>query len=156
MGLNISGLLIKQKIADIKQLEELLGSSLEFMEEVGFEEAASGMRESGTIDVLQTDTGTLVLTEMGDLFMLDDFGTDVIQFIISDVSGTYYFEKYSGGQLVRKLITTEGEIAEEFGEGIVSENDDFEEKVMEYADSYLQNDFSKKLEEMKFSRYTIS
>ena len=70
--------------------------------------------------------------------------------ILNDVD---YFEKYSNGELVRKLILTEGEIAEDYGEGEITEDDDFTDKIWEFAETYLQNDFIDNMFEFTFKRY---
>jgi len=73
----------------------------------------------------------------------------------SDVSDTYYFEKYLGGQLVRKHITSQGETVEDIGEGILNEEDDLMDQVWDFANEYLQNDFTENMFDLKFKRYKL-
>lgn len=124
MGFNIAGLIINENIGSEQELESLLNHKLEFVDEVSFEEATRSDREEFTIDVLQTDHGTLIIMEMGQIYDLSKFEREVVQFIISDVSDTYYFEKYIDGKLVRKNINTQGYVAEDYGKGIVSDDED--------------------------------
>lgn len=125
------------------------------MDDVDFEEATSSFKDGNAIDVLESESGTLVLLPLGQLYDLTTFpkGSEVIQFMISDVSDTYYFEKYSKGETVRKLILTEGEIAEDSGEGEITEDDDFTDKIWEFAEAYLQNDFMDNMFGFTFNRY---
>jgi hypothetical protein len=157
MGYNIAGLLINKKIEGIEELKQLLDAKLSSIEEVDFEEATASDREEGMIDVLTTESGTLLFMELGQMYDLSAFpkDADVIQFMISDVSDTYYFEKYSGGEPVRKYITSQGDTAEDSGEGFINEDDELEEKIWEYADAYLQNDFMNNMFSMKFKRYEV-
>jgi hypothetical protein len=128
---------------------------IKFLKEVDFEDATSSFKDENTVDILQTETGTLLITEVGQMYDLDDSLHDSIQFMVSDISDTYYFEKFSKGQLVRKFITTQGETAEDVGEGHISEEDDLMEKVWEYIDTHLQNDFTNTMQDQTFKRYEL-
>ncbi len=75
--------------------------------------------------------------------------------MVSDVSDTYYFEKYSKGKLQRKYITSQGAIAEDEGEGFVSEDDDLMDKIWEFTDDYLKNNFIENMFDIKFKQYKI-
>ncbi len=154
MGFNIAGLIVNKKISDT-EIETLVESKIRFLNEVDYENAISGFRDENTIDVLQTETGTFLITELGQMYDLSGFSHDIIQFMISDVSDTYYFEKFANGQLVRKYITSQGEIAENIGDGFISEDDDLMDKILEFTDEYLQNDFSNNTETIKFKRYEL-
>lgn len=154
MGFNIAGLLINKKL-DQEKLEAALETKLTLLDDVDFEEATSSSKDENAIDVLESESGTLVLLPLGQLYDSTTFptGSEVIQFMVSDVSDTYYFEKYSNGELVRKLILTEGEIAEDYGEAEITEEDDFTDKIWEFSDAYLQNDFIDNMLEFTFKRY---
>jgi hypothetical protein len=155
MGFNIAGLIIKQKFDNEQELESLLENKLSFSKEVDFEEATSSFRDENTIDILQTNHGTFVIMELGQIYDLTNIQSEVVQFMVSDVSDTYYFEKYSNGKLDRKFINSQGEIAEDFGEGFVNEDDDLMDKVWEFADDYLQNNFTENMFDLKFKRYEV-
>jgi len=155
MGFNIAGLIINKDIGSEQELESLLNHKLEFVDEVSFEEATRSDREEFTIDVLQTDHGTLIVMEMGQIYDLAKFQDEVVQFIISDVSDTYYFEKYTDGKLVRKNINSQGYVAEDYGQGIVSDDEDLIDTVWEIADEYLQNNFTQNMVDMSFKRYEV-
>lgn len=92
MGYNLAGLLIKNKYSQQK-IEELIESEIEFIEVVDFENAISSSHDENSIDILQTETGTLIITELGQIYDISNTKNNVIQFMISDVSDTYYFEK---------------------------------------------------------------
>ena len=155
MGLNIAGLIIKEKVALTEGLESILASKLTFTTEVDFDDAASSFKERFT-DVIQNEIGTLVLTTFGELYDLSTCKADCIQFMISDVSATYYVEQYSGGNLIRKFIISEGEIAEDIGEGLVGEDDDISDKVWDWIDEYLAlNGNLDSLYEGSFKRYEM-
>jgi len=154
MGFNIAGIIVNKKISDT-DIETLLKLKIKFLKEVDFEDATSSFKDENTVDILQTETGTLLITELGQMYDLDDSLHDSIQFMVSDISDTYYFEKFSKGQLVRKFITTQGETAEDVGEGHISEEDDLMEKVWEYIDTYLQNDFTNTMQDQTFKRYEL-
>ena len=102
MGFNIAGLILKQKLDSKQDLENLLSNELEFLKEVDFEAATSSFRDENTIDVLGTENGTFVIIELGKLYDITNIKAEVIQFMISDLSDTYYFEKYNHGNLDRK------------------------------------------------------
>jgi len=154
MGYNLAGLLIKKKYNE-QEIEILIENKIEFLKVVDFEKATSSSRDENTIDVLQTEAGTLIITELGQAYDLSNSSEDIIQFIISDVSDTYYFEKYLNKTLVRKYITSQGEIAEDTGQGYLSDEDEFVEKIWEYIDVYLQIDFNENMFSIKFKRYKL-
>ena len=120
-----------------------------------FDEATSSFRDENTIDILQTDHGTLVIMELGQIYDLTNIKVEVVQFMVSDVSDTYYFEKYSNGKLDRKYINSQGEVAEDIGEGFVNEDDDLMDKIWEFTDDYLQNNFTENMFDLKFKRYEV-
>lgn len=155
MGFNIAGLIFKKNISSEKELESLLDIKLEYKTNVGFEDATSSSRAENTIDVLQTEHGALVIMSLGEIYDLTAIEHDVVQFMVSDVSDTYYFEKYSEGKLDRKYISSIGEIIEDEGEGIVSDGDDLMDIVWEIANDYLNNNFSEIMCDLDFKRYEI-
>lgn len=152
MGYNITGLLIKGK-TDQKIIEDIIGDKITFSGEIDFEGATSGFRENKTIDILQTQTGTLIFTEFGTLYDISKFDWEIMQFIISDISDTYYFEKYLSGKLERKYIHSQGEISEDVGNGIISEGEDLEEVIWQQAGEFLQKNFTATMFDLKFKRY---
>lgn len=152
MGYNITGLLIKGK-TDQRIIEGLVGQKISFSEESDFDDATGGFREDRTIDMLQTQTGSHILTEFGTLYDISKFDGEIIQFIISDVSDTYYFEKYFNGKLERKYIYSQGDISEDEGNGIISEGEDLEEVIWQQAGEFLQNNFTATMFDLKFNRY---
>jgi len=152
MGYNIAGLLIKGK-TDQKIIEDLTGQKISFSEESDFEGATGSFREDNTIDILQTQTGSLIFTEFGTLYDISGFDGEIIQFIISDISDTYYFEKYLSGTLQRKYIYSQGEISEDEGSGIINEGEDLEEVIWQQAGEFLQNNFTATMFDLKFKRY---
>jgi hypothetical protein len=154
MGFNVAGLMIRKKV-DQSEIEKLLSNKISFVEDVDFEGATSEAKDDNAIDVLQSESGTLLITTLGSIFDLSDTSDDIIQFMISEVSDTYYFEHYNSGQLIRKFIYSQGEIAEDTGEGEVSEKDDLADKVWELAGNYLQNDFAENMFDHKFRRYQL-
>ena len=155
MGFNIAGLIIKNKFENKQGIETILNSKLKYSTDIGFEKAASAFREENTIDILETEYGTLIFMELGQIYDLTNTSNEIIQFMVSDVSDTYYFEKYLEGNLQRKLITSQGEIAEDVGEGFVSEEDDLVDKIWEFTDDYLKNNFSENMFDLKFKQYQV-
>ncbi|MEL0650034.1 hypothetical protein V6246_01285 [Algibacter sp. TI.3.09] len=155
MGFNIAGLLIENKI-EKQEIEKILECKITFLREVDFEEASSSYRDDDeSIDILQTETGTLIITELGQVYDISIFDGKIIQFMISDVSDTYYFEKYINGNLERKYINSQGEIAENEGVGIIEEGNDMMDLIWELANNYLQNNFAENMFEKKLKRYKI-
>lgn len=154
MGFNITGLLVKNVTAET-QIENLLGCRITLIGEVGFEDATSSFREGNTIDVLQTSSGTLIIMELGQIYDISHSRDEVVQFIISDVSDTYYFEKYENGKLVRKYIYSQGEVVEDYGIGVIQENDDMMDIIWELTENFLQNNFLADMSEARFNRYKI-
>lgn len=152
MGYNIAGLLIKGK-TDQRIIEGLIGQKISFSEELDFEDATGSFREDSTIDMLQTQTGSLILTEFGTLYDISNFDGEIVQFLISDISDTYYFEKYLSGKLERKYIFSQGEISEDEGNGIINEGEDLEEVIWQQAGEFLQNNFAAMMFDLKFKRY---
>ncbi len=154
MGYNIAGLLIKGQ-CDQTAVENLIGSKISFSEETNFEDATASFREDKTIDILQTETGTLIFTEFGTLYDIADFDGEIIQFIISDISDTYYFEKYSSGTPERKYICSQGEISEDEGSGIIQEGEDPEEVIWQQTADFLQNNFTETMFDLTFKRFHL-
>ncbi|WP_299249174.1 hypothetical protein [uncultured Cytophaga sp.] len=155
MGFNIAGLIFKNDVGNEKELERLLNIKLEYKSTVNFEDATSSSRDENTIDVLHTAHGALVIMTLGEIFDISTIQNEVVQFMVSDVSDTYYFEKYSEGKLDRKYISSMGEVIEDVGDGIVNEENDLMEIVWEIADDYLQNNFSDNMFDLNFKRYEI-
>ncbi|QCW98866.1 hypothetical protein FGM00_01545 [Aggregatimonas sangjinii] len=154
MEFNIAGILIKRKPVETS-LESILGNKLTFCREIDFEEATSSYRDENTVDILQTQTGTLIITELGQVYDISNFDGEIIQFMISDISDTYYFEKYINGNLDRKYIYSQGEIPENKGKGIIKEDEDMMDLIWELTDVYLQNNFLKTMFEKRFKRYKL-
>jgi hypothetical protein len=153
MGFNITGILVKKKFDNEQEIETFLEKKIEFSKDVDFDEATSSFRDKNTVDILQTENGGFIITGLGELYNLVKTENEVIQFMVSDVSDTYYFEKYSAGQLVRKYISSQGETIENIGEGFINENEDLIENIWAFADEYLKNDFTKNMFHLKFKRY---
>ena len=126
MGYNITGIICSEKIDTVEGFEKLLGINLKNLnEEVSFENALNSFKKENCIDTFYTEKGTFILPDFGKQY---DFTKNlniehIIQFIVSDVSNTYYFEKLLNAKLVRKLITSDGEIHENYGSGIIEEED---------------------------------
>lgn len=154
MGFNLAGLLIKSLTSEA-EIENILDCEITFLSEIDFEEATSNFRDENSIDVLQSPTGTLIIKELGQLYDLSKFDNEIVQFIISDISDTYYFEKYKNEKLERKYIYSQGKIEEDNGHGIIKENEDMIDVIWNLTDNFLQNNFLKKMFELKFKRYKI-
>lgn len=152
MGWNVAGLLINRKI-DEQEICHLIGNKITYSDEVGFEEATSSFRDENAIDVLQSEKGTLMFIEMGDQPDISKFKGEIILFIVSETSDTYYFEKYTNGHLDRKYIYSQGEVFEDEGEGIITEDNDIAGLIWELTDKYLQNNFQEMMFDHKFKRY---
>lgn len=125
------------------------------MNNVNTEEAFSTFRPQNTVDILQTATGTLIIMELGNIYDISTFEGEIIQFMISDVSDTYYFEKYNHTNLDRKYIYSQGEIAENEGNGIINQQDDMTDIIWELSNDFLQNNFVENMFNFTFKRYKI-
>lgn len=138
MGFNVSGLIVKPRI-DEKLLEHHLGEKLNYINVVGIEEATSGLKNEGTVDVYYGDKATLVFTAVGTMYDLNDFleHGEVVQFIVSETSDTYYFEKFLVGELERKYIVSQGTIQENVGDGVIDEKEDIVDQIWDIASDYL-------------------
>ncbi|MCD5969582.1 hypothetical protein, partial [Riemerella anatipestifer] len=68
MGFNIAGLIIKQKLDKEQEIENLLENKLTYLQDVDFEEATSSFRDENTVDILQTENGTLIIMELGQIY----------------------------------------------------------------------------------------
>ncbi|WP_072921757.1 hypothetical protein [Chryseobacterium sp. OV279] len=154
MGFNFTGILINSH-ADEQKLKSLFDTEIVFLKEVDFEEATDSFRDENTVDMVQTETGTLIITGLGQIYDISDFDGEIIQFMISDISDTYYFEKYKDKVLERKYIYSQGEIAEDEGSGIIKHDEDFTNQIWELADQYLQNNFKTNMFDQQFKRYQV-
>ncbi|SFN13259.1 hypothetical protein SAMN05421594_1236 [Chryseobacterium oleae] len=154
MGFNCTGILINSK-ADEQIMKTLFDSEIAYLKEVNFEEATDNFRDENTVDMVQTETGTLIITGLGQIYDISDFDGEIIQFMISDISDTYYFEKYKDKVLERKYIYSQGEIAEDEGSGIIRQDEDFTDQIWELADRYLQNNFKTNMFDQQFKRYKV-
>ncbi|WP_223606213.1 hypothetical protein [Chryseobacterium sp. OSA05B] len=154
MGFNFTGILINSH-ADEQKIKSLFDAEIAYIKEVDFDESTDSFRDENTVDMVQTETGTLMITGLGQIYDISDFDGEIIQFMISDVSDTYYFEKYKDKVLVRKYIYSQGEITEDEGNGIIKENEDFTDQIWELADRYLQNNFKTNLFDQQFKRYQL-
>lgn len=137
MGYNIAGLVIKGTPSQ-ETLEALLGDKYVFEKEIDFEEASSSQRPKERLDVLQTGSGVFLLFDLLDGIHPPPADLEIIHFIISDVSDTYYLDKYEQGELVSHLVISEGEIAEESGKAIFNPEEDLEDFVFDQAAKYLE------------------
>lgn len=154
MGYNIAGLIFNTKLTK-DDLEAFLDTKTEYLKEVSLEEATESGRDENTIDILESETGMLVIMELGEMYDLSISTNQAIQFMVSDTSDTYYFEKYSNGELVRKYITTQGEIAEDIGDGIIDTEKDLIDEVWTIANDYLKIDIILNLFSIKLKRYKL-
>lgn len=137
MGYNIAGLVIKGTPSQ-ETLEALLGDKYVFEKEIDFEEASSSQRPKERLDILQTGSGVFLLFDLMDGIHPPPSDLEIIHFIISDVSDTYYLDKYEQGELVSHLVISEGEIAEESGKAIFNPEEDLEDFVFDQAAKYLE------------------
>lgn len=153
MGYNITGLLIKGQI-DETQIENFLETKITYVKDVDFEDATSEDRDENTIDILRTDSGALILSGLGMMYDLSGFDGEIIQFMISDISDTYYFEKCTRGDLNRKYIFSQGDLVENEGDGF-NEKDDFTDQIWAIADQYLEKDFAANMDDQQFKRYQL-
>lgn len=148
MGLNIAAIIAKEKMSE-QEISQLLGVSLSSSQEVGFEEAVSEYHPEKGISILQSEKGSLLFVPMEE-YNLSAHKGEIVNMIIGDASDTYYFEKFLGGNSVRKFIYSQGEIYEDEGEGIVDENTDFTDLFFEICEEYLQ---TSDLENYSFKHY---
>lgn len=139
MGFNIAGILTSNQLDKKEKLETLLETKLQYTQDIDGE-TATLTKNSAEFDVYTNNKGSIVFFEMGEIYDFSNTKGECIQFMISDVSDTYYFEKYKDGQLVRKLIVSQGEIAEDEGEGVIDKDDDFMDKVLELSNKLLEVD----------------
>ncbi|RQO75585.1 hypothetical protein DBR43_09620 [Pedobacter sp. KBW06] len=137
------------------EIEVILRNEITFLKEVTFEDATNSSRDENTIDIFHGEKGTFVITEPGQLYEVEDFNNEVIQFVIAEVSDVYFFEKYSGGKLVRRYINLQGSMEENFGEGIISGDKDLMDRVWSFVDEYLQIGAGGDIFGLKFRRYEL-
>ncbi len=154
MGYNIAGLIFNTKLTK-EDLEAFLDAKTEYINEISLEEATESGRDENTIDILESETGMLVIMELGEMYDLSISTKEAIQFMVSDTSDTYYFEKYSNGELIRKYITTQGEIAEDIGDGIIDTEKDLIDEVWTITNDYLKIDIILNLFSIKLKRYKL-
>ena len=155
MGFNFSGIVIKKVFQSEEELGRCVESKVRYLEEVGFEEALTSFKEEAVVDVYQSKKGALLLPVFGRLSDLRIFAAEAVQFILSDVSDTFYFEKYASGQLVQKFIMSDGELIQNTGNYTTDEDEDWSEKIWQLADEYVLKDFSQHLPNLKFGRYEL-
>lgn len=136
MGYNIAGILTDTKLNNQEDLKKVFQTTLKYTEDVD-SESATISKHSSEYDVYTNNKGSLVLFQLGELYEFSNTKGVFIQFMISDVSDTYYFEKYNNGKLERKLIVSQGEVAEDEGSGIIDEDDDFMDIVLELSNELL-------------------
>lgn len=153
MGYNIAGLLMKGHVDQI-QIETVLEQKIVFLADTDFEDATGSLRDK-TVDLLQTSKGLLLLTELAVMYDISEFDGEIIQFMISDVSETYYFEKYTQGNLDRKYISSQGGVIENQGSGIINADDEMIEVIWKLTGDFLQNNFTENRFDFKFKRYRL-
>ena len=154
MGLNITGYATNFAINTKEELEQIIGCRLSSLENESqaYQDATSNFRDDNRIYLYSSEQGSIVLPNFGQLIQNIPNSGELIQFIISDVSDTHYLEVFHNGELKRKFITTEGEIAEDIGKGFVEENDYIPDKVWEYIEETIRvNDII----DLEFKRYSI-
>ena len=151
MGYNIAGLVIKGTPTQ-ETLEALLGDKYVFEKEIDFEEASSSQRPKERLDVLQTGSGVFLLFDLMDGIHPPAADLEIIHFIISDVSDTYYLDKYEQGELVSHMVISEGEIVEESGEAIFDPEEDLEDFVFDKVAQYLQLSEGENIWDATFNR----
>lgn len=151
MGYNVAGIITTTKIENEAGINSLLGTNASLVGNVDFDEATSMEKEPGVADVFAGEGGSVIFTFMTDIYDLSETTGEVMQFIISDVSDTYYFEKYNDGELVRKLIVSQGEIHEDEGE----DEDINEDTVSDFIWEYIENVINEDIYDCTFVRYTV-
>ena len=139
MGFNLTGIATNFPLESREEIEQNLGFSIEKLESenTSLEEASANHKQEDTLFVLSNSKGALVFPDFGGLIDQPPNKGEMIQFVISDVSDTYYFEKFKDGVRERKLVMGDGEVFESEGEGVISEEDETYDKAWEYIESFL-------------------
>lgn len=154
MGYNITGYATNFAVDTKEELEYITGCKLSNLEDESkaYEDAIYSFRDDDKIYVYSSERGAIILPNFGQLIQNPPSSGELIQFIISDVSDTYYFESFKDGALTRKLITTEGEIVEDVGKGFVHEGDYLLDKVWAYLEKTIGVD---DMMGLNFKKYAI-
>jgi len=141
MGLNTNMILTTASLKSQAEIEAYLGIDITYTmtEEASLEDGLTSFKSANDLYAYTNEKGTILLPDF--YYLLDDNtipkqGT-VLQVMISDVSSTYYGVVYKNGELVQKLILTEGEIAEEEGSGYFSEEVEYYEKFWQVAEALI-------------------
>jgi len=157
MGFNTGGLITKGQFNNLETLEACLETRLERTElQTNFNTASKNHKEGNCIDILTTDKGTLIFPNFGTLYNLKNFLQQefVVQFLISDVSNTYYFEAYSKGKLLQKWIIADEEIAEDVGESLIDKKAYLLDEIWRLAEAFTGLN-SEEIFEASFEQYKI-
>ena len=120
--------------------------------EIDFEEASSSQRPKERLDILQTGSGVFLLFNLMDGIHPPPADLEIIHFIISDVSDTYYLDKYEHGELVSHMVISEGEIVEESGKAIFNPEEDLEDFIFDKVAQYLELSESENIWDATFKR----
>lgn len=107
METHIEGILIKNSNAEslIGLLEKTSNISLINVTQIDFSEALNRQLGSGYIDVLSTERGNLILWDVKPSpsnFEELSIGTEVLEFILSESTGSFLFTKYKNGAFICK------------------------------------------------------
>ncbi|MEM7658158.1 MAG: hypothetical protein AAF399_18675 [Bacteroidota bacterium] len=117
-----------------------------------YETATVNFRKDNNIYLYSSERGSIVLPNFGQLAQHIPPAGDFIQFIVSDASDTQYVERYHNGEVSRKFISTDGEVAEDVGEGFL-EADDY---VLDVIWNYLEKTLGiHDMTDLPFDRYVL-
>lgn len=153
--LNISGCIAKKAITSQDDLEELFGTTLEYLGDISFAQATDLERNENTIDVYSNDVACLIIYHAGQSYDVSEVKEDIVQFVLFSMANSYFFEQYHLGELQCRYMVVNGQVHENIGGGILQQGDDVEIVVKKILDEFLQAPISAQLPQLIFQRYAF-
>lgn len=153
--LNISGCITKKVIESQDDLEELFGTTLEYLGDTNFASVTDLEREDNTIDIYSNAQGCLIIYHAGQSYDVSEVKEEIAQFVLFALANSYFFEQYRNGDLQRRYMVVNGEVHDNEGEGILKQGDDVEVVVKRVIDEFLQAPISNELPNLIFQRFAF-
>jgi|GEM_PF-992378 len=160
MSFNISGIVVSGNHQEhLQELEQNLGWSLEYVEDITFETASENWKKEGICDIYFSDNATLMMLNM-DLCLLPMpiNGLKTLVFALSETSEAFNLAYCEDEEVVRSIMQVEANVMSETGEPLAIEDStgDVSKTIWKQLEAVLGKSFYSIQPEEKAKRFRLT